>query len=88
MSKHEPVPALRRARANPLFSDTSKPERVEPKHVKVTVYMPPEMVAGLDGLRASLRGEGVTVDRGALIRACIDMQDLELVRAHFLSEYP
>jgi hypothetical protein len=42
-----------------------------PRHVKVTVYMPPGTQADLDVLRAERRREGITVDRGAVIRAAI-----------------
>lgn len=42
-----------------------------PRHVKVTVYMPPGTQADLDVLRAELRRTGITVDRGAVIRAAI-----------------
>lgn len=41
------------------------------KHVKVTLYMPPSMVAELDDLRADLRRAGAVVDRGRMIRAAI-----------------
>lgn len=41
------------------------------KHVKVTSYMPPGMLADLDVFRAELRRSGVNADRGALIRAAI-----------------
>lgn len=42
-----------------------------PKHVKVTIYMPPDMVADLDEKRAELRRNGEPVDRGRLVRAAI-----------------
>lgn len=42
-----------------------------PRHVKVSVYMPPGTQADLDLLRAELRRTGVNVDRGAVIRAAI-----------------
>jgi hypothetical protein len=44
-----------------------------PRHVKVTMYMPPGMLADLDVLRAELVREGLNVDRGALIRAAIQV---------------
>lgn len=42
-----------------------------PRHVKVTMYMPPGMLADLDVLRAELMRDGLNVDRGQLIRAAI-----------------
>lgn len=44
-----------------------------PRHVKVTMYMPPDMLADLDVLRAELMRDGVSVDRGQMIRAAIRM---------------
>jgi hypothetical protein len=42
-----------------------------PKHVKVTVYMPPDWVAMLDEDRARMRRAGDPVDRGRMIRAAV-----------------
>lgn len=44
-----------------------------PKHVKVTMYMPPGMLADLDMLRAELMRDGLNVDRGQVIRAAIEV---------------
>lgn len=45
---------------------------LDERHVRVTVYMPPGMVADLDALRADmLRRSGINVDRGRLIRAAV-----------------
>lgn len=75
MSARPTVPAMRRkGPADVLFSGAAEQPAAEPRHVKVAHYMPPGMVADLDDLRAKLRRQdGVTVDRGALIRAAITM---------------
>ncbi len=44
-----------------------------PKHVKVTVYMPAELVADLDAMRADLLRLGQRADRGMVMRAAIAM---------------
>jgi len=38
---------------------------------KITVYMPPEMIAELDEMRSKFRRQGKAVDRGRLVRDCI-----------------
>lgn len=50
-----------------------------PKHVKVTMYMPPGMLADLDVFRAELRRDGVNVDRGQVIRAAIKVANHDAV---------
>lgn len=64
------------APADVLFSGSSTragPQQAVsgPKHVKVTIYMSPDMVADLDEKRAELRRDGDPVDRGRLVRAAI-----------------
>lgn len=50
-----------------------------PKHVKVTMYMPPGMLADLDVFRAELVRDGLNVDRGELIRAAINVASIDPV---------
>lgn len=76
MTKRTPIPP-----ADILFSGqtTTRPRQplqpvAEPlKHVKVTYYMPPGMVADLDELRVELQRLGVRVDRGQLVRAAVKL---------------
>ena len=72
-TSRQPIPGMRRKPADILFSGAPEPAAAGPKHVKVAHYMPPGMVADLDELRAELKRDGLTVDRGALIRAAIAM---------------
>lgn len=48
-----------------------------PKHTKVTVYMPPDMLADLDALRAELTRDGFGVDRGQMVRAAIRVAEAD-----------
>lgn len=73
MTARPTVPPMRRKGPPDALIPTTAPEPAAagPRHVKVTSYMPPGMVADLDELRAELRRQGITADRGALIRAAI-----------------
>lgn len=68
MARREPLPP-----ADVIFGHgrVAEPAPATPKNVKVTVYMPVDVVADIDEFRAVVRRSGTPVDRSRLVREAV-----------------
>lgn len=76
MTAHPTVPPLRRRTPPETIVPTHEPTpaKAAPKHSKIMLYLPPDMLDNLDDFLIDARREhGRRVDRSELIRACIEL---------------